>query len=291
MTELTNSTNNNLITIINDLELKELIISLSKVYNKVVNKPFSIGVMGKSGAGKSSFVNTLCQKDVCLTGGVGGCTREIQKITAKLGEMDIHIYDFPGIAENSQWNKKYWDLYLPHLEKLDKIFWLIKVDDRAILEDERFYKTHIESDYNNRDKFVVILSQADKAEPKREWDNNRFIPSSTQVETLLANKYRIYTDFMNSSNNAPERIISISTDFIKENNSFKTYGFDNIFNMFAITLNNISAVSDELPLSASWEITQREANISYEFIQYIDKKMREELNAMLSRSNNLRDLL
>lgn len=287
----TNTIDKNLIDLIQEIELKEQILALSKAYKKVIDKSFSIGVMGKAGAGKSSFINSLCQGYVCETGGVGGCTREIQKIDAKLGEMDIRLYDFPGIAENSQWNKKYWDLYLPHLEKLDKIFWLIKVDDRAILEDERFYKTHIESDYNNRDKFVVILSQADKAEPKREWDNNRFIPSSTQVETLLANKYRIYTDFMNSSNNAPERIISISTDFIKENNSFKTYGFDNIFNMFAITLNNISAVSDELPLSASWEITQREANISYEFIQYIDKKMREELNAMLSRSNNLRDLL
>lgn len=287
MTILTNSTTNNLLTLINDDKLKEQITALSEAYNKVMNRPFSIGIMGKAGAGKSSFVNALCQKDVCRTGGVGGCTREIQKITAKLGEMDIHIYDFPGIAENTQWSKTYWDLYVPYLEKLDRIFWLIKVDDRAIFEDENFYKTHIESNYENREKFVVILSQADKAEPKREWNYDQFTPSSNQIKTLLENKYRIYSDFMCSSSSAAERIIAVSTDFIKDKETFNTYGFDKIFDMFAITLNNIGQVSDELSLNMHWEISKREINISLEFTDYLHKKLEAEMEKTLRELEKL----
>ncbi len=278
----TNTIDKNLIDLIQETKLKEQILELSKAYNKVIDKPFSIGVMGKAGAGKSSFINSLCQSYVCETGGVGGCTREIQKIEAKLGEMDIYIYDFPGIAENTQWSKSYWDCYVSYLEILDKIFWMIKIDDRAMLEDEKFYNENIQSDYDISQKFIAILSQADKAEPSREWNHDKFEPSSAQIETMLANKFRIYQDFMDSSTNAPERIISISTDFIKEKNTFKTYGFDNIFNMFAITLNSIDTISNELPLSVSWEITKREVDISFEFTKYITKKAKEKLNSTLS---------
>lgn len=274
----TNVTHQNLLELIQEKELKEQIIELSKAYKKVIDKPFSIGVMGKSGAGKSSFVNSLCQGYVCETGGVGGCTREIQKIQAKLGEMDIHIYDFPGIAENKQWNKSYWDSYVPYLDKLDLIFWVIKIDDRAVLEDEKFYNEYIQSDVHIREKFAVIVSQADKASPSREWDRRNFEPSSEQKENILANKYRIYTDFMGSGTNASERIISIATDFIKDKNEFRTYGFDHIFNLFVILLNRMEKVSNELPLSLSWEMTKREVSLSYDFSKYADKVMREELD-------------
>ena len=241
------SVNNNLLTLIGNPELKERILSLSRSYQEVKNKPLSIGIMGKSGAGKSSFVNALCQEDVCRTSGVDGCTRETQQIAIKLGEMEIHLYDFPGIAENSRWDKIYWNLYVRYLRKMDIIFWLIKVDDRAVAKDEKFYKRYIENDLKLSNKFIILLSQADKAEPNREWDHKAFKPSQAQKETLLKNKQRIYTNFINPTTHSAsmlygtiktERIITIATDFIKNKGKFNIYGFDEIFDILALTLSN-----------------------------------------------------
>lgn len=243
---------NNLINLIEAPDLKEQIFALSRSYQQVKNAPLSIGIMGKSGAGKSSFVNALCQEDICRTSGVGGCTREIQKIAVKLGEMVVHLYDFPGIAENSQWDKAYQALYVPSLRKMDMVFWLIKVDDRAVAEDEKFYKKYIENDRKLGSKFIILLSQADKAEPNREWDYKTFKPSLAQKKTLLKNKHRIYNDFLapktrltsiqDSNFLKTKRVITIATDFIKHNNQFHIYGFDEIFEFLAITLFSILEV-------------------------------------------------
>lgn len=256
---------NNLINVIADPKLKAQILALSQAYQQVENKPFSIGIMGKSGSGKSSFVNVLCQKDICRTSGVGGCTREVQQIAAKLGEMDIHIYDFPGIAENSQWNQAYWNLYIPYLREMDIIFWLIKVDDRAVVEDEKFYKKCIENNRELSDKFIIILSQADKAEPNREWDHEAFKPSLAQEKTLLKNKQRIYADFIDAttpltstpSNIKMKRVIAIAIDFIKNRGKLKIYGFNGIFDILALTLFNISGIKDKLPSTIYKEIAQK----------------------------------
>lgn len=259
---------NNLINLIGDRDLKEQIFALSRSYQQVKNRPLSIGIMGKSGAGKSSFVNALCQEDICRTSGVGGCTREIQKIAIKLGEMVVHLYDFPGIAENSQWDKAYQALYVPSLRKMDMVFWLIKVDDRAVAEDEKFYKKYIENDPKLGSKFIILLSQADKAEPNREWDYKTFKPSLAQKETLLKNKHRIYNDFLASkarsksiqgNNNAlkTKRVITIATDFIKHNSQFHIYGFDEIFEFLAISLFSMTEIRDRLPLQIYTKIAQK----------------------------------
>ncbi|EER45887.1 small GTP-binding protein [Actinobacillus minor NM305] len=257
---------NNLIHLIGDRDLKEQIFALSRSYQQVKNRPLSIGIMGKSGAGKSSFVNALCQEDICRTSGVGGCTREIQEIAIKLGEMVVHLYDFPGIAENSQWDKAYQALYVPSLRKMDMVFWLIKVDDRAVAEDEKFYKKYIENDPKLGSKFIILLSQADKAAPNREWDYKTFKPSPAQKETLLKNKHRIYNDFLapktrstsiQNNNVKTKRVITIATDFIKNQSRFNIYGFDEIFEFLAISLFSMTEIRDRLPLPIYTKIAQK----------------------------------
>lgn len=246
-----------LIKLVRDSELKYWLNEVSSVYQREMNKPFTIGVMGKSGAGKSSLINSLCQGDVCKTGGVGGCTREIQKIEATMGNMQVRFYDFPGIAENEHWNKSYIEKYNFYLKDLDIIFWTIKVDDRALFEDEKFYNEFIYSNYKVRDKVVFILSQSDKAEPTREWDWSRYKPSERQLDKIDRNWYRIFVDF-----NLEQfyQVIPISTSFSTEKDTYQLYNFDSIFEMFLFKLNVISKVYDELSVKLSWDITKREMN-------------------------------
>ncbi|MDU1576049.1 MAG: GTPase family protein [Pantoea sp.] len=88
-----------------------------------------IGIMGKSGAGKSSLCNALFASEVS----------PVSDVT------------------------EYAALYREQLPRLDLVLWLIKADDRALTVDEHFYHQVIGEVY--RHKVLFVISQSDKAEP------------------------------------------------------------------------------------------------------------------------------
>jgi len=98
-----------------------------------------IGVMGKTGAGKSSVCNALFQGEVCEVSDVEACTREAQELRIRFGKRSLKIIDIPGVGENALRDKEYEDLYRTLLPSLDLILWVIKGDDRAFSADEHFY--------------------------------------------------------------------------------------------------------------------------------------------------------
>ncbi|HDL6614682.1 TPA: GTPase family protein [Yersinia enterocolitica] len=122
-----------------------------------------IGIMGKTGAGKSSLCNALFQGEVSPVSDVTACTREPLHFHLKVGERRMFLVDLPGVGENEQRDTEYAALYNQHLPTLDLVLWLIKADDRALAIDEQFYHQVIGELYRHRVLFVI--SQADKIEP------------------------------------------------------------------------------------------------------------------------------
>lgn len=90
-----------------------------------------IGIMGKSGAGKSSLCNALFQQPVCLTSDLLGCTREPQRIVLTVGERSMTLVDLPGVGETPEYDAEYSALYQKLLTELDLIIWVLRADDRA----------------------------------------------------------------------------------------------------------------------------------------------------------------
>lgn len=278
-----------MLDLIKESNLKNLFKVYASTFHKVRSKneaknAFKIGVMGKSGAGKSTFINSLCQKYVCETGGAGGVTREVQLIQGKMGEMNVSLFDFPGIAENQKWGDDYLKLYEESLGDLDLIFWLVKIDDRANLEDEEFYQKHIKNSNLER-KFIFILSQSDKAEPNREWSYSRFEPSTKQKETILRNRCRIYRQF---NEPRPSEIIPLASSFEKENNHLQTYNFDAIFETIVFYLNRKIDISVEIPLAIDWELSKRELKDDTDFYTFLSKETRDSLKSLFDGVNDLR---
>lgn len=122
-----------------------------------------IGIMGKTGAGKSSLCNTLFAGEVSPVSDVVACTREPLRFHLQVGERVMTIVDLPGVGESSTRDTGYAALYREQLPRLDLVLWLIKADDRALAVDEHFYHQVIGEAY--RHKVLFVISQSDKVEP------------------------------------------------------------------------------------------------------------------------------
>lgn len=153
-----------------------------------------IGIMGKSGAGKSSLCNTLFRFPPANVDAVKGCTRRAQQYKTSDGLHALNIIDFPGIGETPTLDKMYARLYQHWLNKLDLIVWVLKADDRAWNDDIRCYRQLV-SQGANPAHFLFVLSQADKIEPCREWDIATHQLSLRQQQNLQEKVTQVNTVF------------------------------------------------------------------------------------------------
>ncbi|WEP44680.1 GTPase family protein [Cronobacter dublinensis subsp. infanticibi] len=122
-----------------------------------------IGIMGKTGAGKSSLCNALFAGEVSPVSDVAACTREPLRFHFQVGGRFMTLMDLPGVGESGARDTEYAALYREQLPRLDLVLWLIKADDRALAVDEHFYRQVIGESY--RHKVLFVISQADKVEP------------------------------------------------------------------------------------------------------------------------------
>ncbi|WJW85081.1 GTPase family protein [Enterobacter pseudoroggenkampii] len=122
-----------------------------------------IGIMGKTGAGKSSLCNALFAGDVSPVSNVAACTREPMRFRLQVGKRVMSLVDLPGVGESNARDVEYAALYRKQLPQLDLVLWLVKADDRALAVDEHFYRQVIGESY--RHKVLFVISQSDKVEP------------------------------------------------------------------------------------------------------------------------------
>ncbi|CAD5353208.1 TPA: GTPase family protein [Escherichia coli] len=152
-----------------------------------------IGIMGKTGAGKSSLCNALFQGEVTPISNVSACTRDVLRFRLRNGNHNLMIVDLPGVGESEQRDEEYAALYRHILPELDLVLWVIKADDRALSVDEHFY-SKVMLAYQHRVLFVV--NQADKAAPCHQWNTTSNTPSHSQQSTIEAKRSAVQQLFL-----------------------------------------------------------------------------------------------
>ncbi|HFZ2453392.1 GTPase family protein [Klebsiella aerogenes] len=140
-----------------------------------------IGIMGKTGAGKSSLCNALFQGEVTPVSAVDACTREVLRFRLRSGDRSLIIVDLPGVGESGIRDHEYTALYHRILPEMDLVLWVIKADDRALSVDEQFWHRVMK---NHRQQVLFVINQADKMAPSHEWDTATGTPSVQQLANL-----------------------------------------------------------------------------------------------------------
>ncbi|MFJ5360460.1 GTPase family protein [Pectobacterium sp. CHL-2024] len=152
-----------------------------------------IGIMGKTGVGKSSLCNALFQGEVSPVSDNSACTRQALTFRLSSGQRSILFVDLPGVGESEDRDRDYVALYQHWLPRVDIVLWLLKADDRALSIDQHVYRTVIGERY--RDKILFVLNQVDKLEPCHEWDWESQQPSLNQSSNIYARRVTVRSTF------------------------------------------------------------------------------------------------
>lgn len=158
--------------------------TLIKELSQLITYEPVIGIMGKTGAGKSSLCNALFRSEVCAVNAVEACTREPQRVRLRFGQHYLTLVDLPGVGESQSRDSEYRELYKEQLPKLDMVLWVLKADDRAFSIEEQFYQAILAQCSSTMPPVLWILNQVDKVEPSERWNWRSATPSGAQLENI-----------------------------------------------------------------------------------------------------------
>ncbi|MBL5926067.1 GTPase family protein [Enterobacter asburiae] len=152
--------------------------------NRLVTYEPVIGIMGKTGVGKSSLCNALFRSEVCAVNAVEACTRQPQRVRLRFGSHYLTLVDLPGVGESVNRDGEYRELYQRMLSEIDMVLWVFKADDRAFAVEEQFYQDVFAQFSGPLPPVLWILNQVDKTEPAEQWRWLSAQPSALQAERI-----------------------------------------------------------------------------------------------------------
>lgn len=152
--------------------------------NRLVTYEPVIGIMGKTGVGKSSLCNALFRSEVCAVNAVEACTRQPQRVRLRFGNHYLTLVDLPGVGESVSRDGEYRELYRDLMPQLDMVLWVLKADDRAYAVEEQFYRDVFAQFSGPLPPVLWILNQVDKTEPAEQWRWLSAQPSALQAERI-----------------------------------------------------------------------------------------------------------
>jgi len=187
--------------------VKESVLSRIRAeVDKIRNYTPKVAIFGDTGVGKSSLCNALFGKDAAAVSDVEACTREPAEflISGKNGP-GIILVDVPGVGEDPARHEQYKNLYRSLLPELDLVIWAIKADDRKYSTAIEVYREILVPKLDEC-PVVFVITQVDKIEPHRKWNEDENRPGEEQLANIVIKINDISSRFDVSTN----KIVAVS---------------------------------------------------------------------------------
>lgn len=141
------------------------IITQAESTEEVEQKPVSILLVGRTGAGKSSLINTLFRQSLAEVD-VLPSTDNIKSYEYATAEAKLTLWDTPGYEQVNR--EDFRDLVLDYVHSADILLLLTPALDPALQMDVDFLED-IKAEIENLPT-IAIVTQVDRLRPIREWN-------------------------------------------------------------------------------------------------------------------------
>ncbi len=144
-----------------------------------LNHPPTIAIIGKTGVGKSSTINSLFNVKLGVSH-FESCTQKATPIKITNGKGEIVIYDMPGLGEDEEKDEEHKLEYKRVLPLCDVVLWIMNVADREMSSQQKYIRdvmTYLEG------RLVICANKADMVHPEN-WNMKYNVPSDEQNDIL-----------------------------------------------------------------------------------------------------------
>lgn len=156
-------------------EKQEVLSIIQKKREEELKKPPTIAIIGKTGVGKSSTINSLFSTNLGVSH-FEACTQKATPVTVTNGKGEIVIYDMPGLGEDEDKDKEHKLEYEKILPQCDVVLWIMNVADREMSSQQGYIRevmVYLEG------RIVICANKADNVHPQ-DWNTTYNLPSDEQ---------------------------------------------------------------------------------------------------------------
>ncbi|QSJ14807.1 50S ribosome-binding GTPase [Nostoc sp. UHCC 0702] len=150
----------------NEQEIKKL---LNKIFENSKNRKLTFLLVGLSGVGKSSTINSLMGVDIAKVGDFVPTTDNVDKYDTDINGIPCTFIDTPGFADGKNKEYEYIEIIRKLIPSIDCMLYVTPLINSRILDDEQKAISTISNAFCNEcwEKSVIVFTKADLCQNNR----------------------------------------------------------------------------------------------------------------------------